>query len=60
MRNEIYARYGRPFQTPAVQNHFSSQGWYRVNPNYYDGLLTGLEASNARTISGYEAQSGCL
>jgi hypothetical protein len=28
MRNEIFARHGRPFRRPALQKYFESQLWY--------------------------------
>ena len=30
-RNEIFARYGRAFQSEDLQQHFGATGWYAVN-----------------------------
>lgn len=52
MRNEIYARHGRIFQSPDLINYFSSQSWY--TPLYTDKevqyMLTQIEKNNITTI----------
>lgn len=54
MRNEIYARHGRAFVSPDLQNHFSAQSWYRYDPNFQDRDLTSLEARNVEFIKARE------
>ncbi len=54
MRNEIYARYGRAFATPAYKTHFSAQRWYKVNPAYSDKLLTDTDNANIALILSFE------
>jgi len=40
LRNEIYARYGRPFSNPKYREYFTSQSWYVEKQNYSDSWLT--------------------
>lgn len=54
MRNEIYARKGRPFQDPELRKYFSSQQWYKPNPQYTDANLTEIESRNVRIILDYQ------
>lgn len=54
MRNEIYARHGRPFDNPTIRAHFMSQGWYSPNSNYRESWLTRLESNNAAAIASYQ------
>lgn len=53
-RNEIYARYGRRFTTPAYQRYFETKSWYSENPNYnYDddnANLNEIEIKNVQLI----------
>jgi hypothetical protein len=58
MRNEIYARHGRPFAEKKYQDYFMSQPWYQVNPNYSDSLLSFIEKRNARFILEYQRRMG--
>lgn len=53
-RNEIYARYGRAFQSPDLQAHFGAQPWYEVRAEYSDALLTAHDRANAALIQGFE------
>ncbi|MBE9198041.1 MULTISPECIES: YARHG domain-containing protein [unclassified Nodularia (in: cyanobacteria)] len=57
MRNSIYARHGRRFDTPGLQAYFNNQTWY--NPVYSPKsfppkLLSPLEQRNAEYISKYQ------
>ncbi|MBE9051990.1 YARHG domain-containing protein [Nostocales cyanobacterium LEGE 11386] len=57
MRNSIYARHGRRFDTPGLQAYFNNQPWY--NPIYSPKafppkLLSKLEQRNAEYISKYQ------
>jgi YARHG domain len=54
LRNEIYARHGRMFKNRWLQDYFSSQSWYRPNPNFRESQLSRLETRNAVTILAYE------
>lgn len=50
MRNEVYARHGRRFQNARLKAYFATWPWYKVNPNYHDGLLTAAEKKLIDTI----------
>jgi hypothetical protein len=54
LRNSIYARHGRRFQSAQLQAFFASESWYRENPTYHDGLLTAADRQNLATIGAAE------
>ncbi|MDR1428646.1 MAG: YARHG domain-containing protein, partial [Spirochaetaceae bacterium] len=54
LRNEIYARYGRPFASAEYQAYFNSQSWYRVRNNYTDNWLSADDRHNAEFIRSVE------
>lgn len=58
MRNEIFARYGRPFRDPQLKAYFESQSWYRVFDGYQDSLVSDLERKNAEKIAAYQKARG--
>ncbi|HKP38649.1 MAG TPA: YARHG domain-containing protein [Pyrinomonadaceae bacterium] len=54
LRNEIYARRGRYFQTLWLQQYFGSQPWYDPKEDFKDEQLTGKDKTNVETIVAYE------
>ncbi len=54
LRNEVYARRGRVFQTIWLAQYFYSQPWYEPNDDFADAKLTGIERQNVETIVKYE------
>jgi hypothetical protein len=54
LRNEIYARHGRPFEDPWLAGYFASFDWYHADPRYDDRMLTAIELRNVATILAYE------
>lgn len=57
MRNSIFARYGRRFNTPGLQKYFDNQPWYRPTyspKNFPSNLLSGIEQQNVEYISKYQ------
>jgi hypothetical protein len=54
MRNEIYARHGRPFVVDYIREYFQSQSWYRADPSYTDTRLNSVEERNAGFILDYQ------
>ncbi len=56
-RNEIYARYGRPFQSNELKQYFQSKSWYHENPAYNDTQVSKQEEANAEFIAGYQART---
>ena len=56
-RNEIFARYGRKFETPQLARYFESQPWYKgtISASAFDeDVLNAIEKENVRIISEYE------
>lgn len=54
LRNEVYARHGRQFRAPWLQQYFWSQPWYEQNDDFRDEQLTGNDKQNVETIVKYE------
>lgn len=54
LRNEIYAREGRFFQTLWLQQYFGSQMWYDPKDDFKDDSITGTDKTNIETIVAYE------
>ena len=50
IRNEIYARHGRTFRAPWLQQHFDMQPWYVISENFKDEELSGNDKLNVETI----------
>ena len=60
-RNEIYARYGRKFQSSDLQNYFESKSWYHgtVSASEFDeSVVSDTELANAATILSVEQSRG--
>ncbi len=56
LRNEIYARHGFKFQTPAMKEQFSQFDWYVPSKdNVPDSELTAAERANVELIKKLEA-----
>lgn len=51
IRNEIYARHGRPFATEWLAQHFKSQPWYTPRRDYNEAELSPIEKANIALIS---------
>ena len=56
-RNEIYARYGRPFKNDAVRSAFEKEAWYKVADDYTDDWLTEADKANAKLIRSFEGEA---
>jgi eukaryotic-like serine/threonine-protein kinase len=54
LRNTIYARYGRSFETPALQAYFLTRPWYRERSDYNDRMLNATDRANAELIKSHE------
>ena len=50
MRNEIYARHGRPFKTYELFAYFMGKEWYKPRKDYSDRELSPVEIHNAKLI----------
>lgn len=56
LRNTIFARRGRAFETPLVKGHFTTIKWYAIDPKYTDGKLTAVDKKNVKLIQSLERQ----
>jgi hypothetical protein len=56
LRNEIYARRGRPFQTGWLANWFSQYSWYQPNEEFRDETLTPVQKNNVAVITARERE----
>jgi serine/threonine protein kinase len=50
LRNTVYARHGRTFKTPELQQYFDSRSWYRPRNDYSEADLTQSDQSNVKLI----------
>lgn len=56
LRNEVYARHGRPFQTPWLAEYFKQQPWYTSRNGYSDNELSATERANLALITQREEE----
>jgi hypothetical protein len=56
LRNEIYARHGRPFQTAWLADYFRQEPWYAPRRDYTDAELSPVERANIALITQREEQ----
>ena len=59
--NEIYARHGRKFSDPTINEYFRSKSWY--NPtiaakDFDDSILNQYEIYNVKLITNYQSEMG--
>lgn len=50
MRNEIFARHGRIFQSTDLQDYFAAKSWYKQDPNYTDAMLSEVDNQNVKIL----------
>ncbi len=56
LRNEVYARHGRPFQTAWLAEYFRSEPWYTPRKNFTDTELSATERANIAIITKREEE----
>ncbi|HKW08790.1 MAG TPA: YARHG domain-containing protein [Gemmatimonadaceae bacterium] len=56
LRNEIYARHGRRFQTTWLAETFRQQPWYTPRADFSDGNLSAVDSANIKLITSREQQ----
>ena len=56
LRNEIYARHGRRFQTAWLRTYFSEQPWYRPSATFRESDLSEVEKANVKVITAAETR----
>ncbi len=50
MRNEIFARHGRIFQSADLNTYFSAKPWYKQDQNYADSMLSEVDRQNVNIL----------
>jgi hypothetical protein len=60
LRNEIYARYGRPFKNKKYKDYFSAQKWYREKQEFSESWLTKQDREYVALISSIERTPHCF
>ena len=58
LRNTIFARHGRIFQSSELQNYFASRPWYKPRTDYSDAQLTSNDRENVRLTQAAENRMG--
>jgi hypothetical protein len=56
LRNEVFARHGRRFQTPWLASYFAEQPWYKPNPSFRESDISEIEKANLKLITAVEAR----
>ena len=56
LRNEIFARHGRRFQTAWLREYFGQQAWYRPRAMYSDRDLSEVDKANIALITAAESR----
>lgn len=54
LRNTVYARHGRAFQTADVQQYFNNRAWYNLRAEYDNADLTANDQANIKLIQSVE------
>lgn len=56
IRNEVYARHGRRFETPWLHAYFKDEAWYNPRPEFTIAELSEVEKNNVKLIQAAEAR----
>lgn len=58
LRNTIYARKGRDFDSKIVKSYFASAAWYKPRADYSESLLSEVDRKNVTIIGSVEESLG--
>lgn len=58
LRNTIFARRGRSFASPVLDEYFAGKTWYQIDPDYSDARLTDTDRRNVQLVVSVEAELG--
>jgi hypothetical protein len=56
LRNEVYARHGRRFETPWLRDYFKNAPWYKPRRDFTIAELSDNEKNNVKLIQAVEAR----
>ena len=51
LRNMVFARHGRDFDSGQLSGFFHRQKWYRVDPSFREAMLTAADRRNVATLA---------
>ena len=51
LRNTVFARHGRDFESGQLSGFFHGQNWYRVDPSFRESMLTAVDRRNVTTLA---------
>ncbi|HEX8177431.1 MAG TPA: YARHG domain-containing protein [Pyrinomonadaceae bacterium] len=54
LRNTVYARHGRTFDSPDLQRYFDARPWYKPRSDYSEDSLTAADLANIKLIQAVE------
>jgi hypothetical protein len=57
IRNEIFARYGRPFVNQVYKDYFNAKSWYHERSDFSESWLSKTDSDNADFISSVEREA---
>jgi eukaryotic-like serine/threonine-protein kinase len=60
LRNTVYARYGRVFDSPDLQQYFTKRSWYRPRGEYSDSDLSSVDRANVALIRSAEYNGAAI
>jgi hypothetical protein len=58
LRNTIYARRGRSFESKVVRGYFETASWYKPRADYSDALLSEIDSKNIAIVRSVEDSLG--
>lgn len=58
LRNTIFARRGRPYKSPTLQEYFDRMEWYKPDDGYTDARLTAIDRRNIQIVLSLEKRLG--
>lgn len=56
MRNEVFARHGRPFKNKELFVHFNALPWYKQDMDYTDARLSSVDKKNIQLLLKLETE----
>jgi serine/threonine protein kinase len=58
LRNTVFARHGRTFESSELQNYFNSRPWYSPRSGFIDAELTASDRANIELLQSGEGRAG--
>jgi hypothetical protein len=58
LRNTVYARKGRDFDSQGLRDYFGEKDWYKIDPKYSDQRLSAVDWKNIKLVASVEDTLG--